>query len=143
MIGGSEAKIKKTIDGIIDNGGGVLFIDEAYALTSSGSENDFGPLVIAELIRAMVNHSDKLMVIAAGYADKMQEFLDSNEGLRSRFTRSITLPSYTVDELIEITSPQGHQGRQHHRERRTTAPGLHRACYTPPPWTPPGAAGGA
>ena len=103
VIGGSEAKIKKTIDDIIDSGGGVLFIDEAYALTASGSENDFGPLVIAELIRAMVNHSDKLMVIVAGYADKMQEFLDSNEGLRSRFTRGITLPSYTVDELVEIT----------------------------------------
>ena len=59
--------------------------------------------MIAELIRAMVNHSDKLMVIVAGYAGKMQEFLDSNEGLRSRFTRGITLPSYTVDELVEIT----------------------------------------
>lgn len=103
VIGGSEAKIKEIIDRIIDSGGGVLFIDEAYALTDSGSDNDFGPLVIAELLRAMVNHSDKLMVIAAGYADKMQEFVDSNEGLRSRFTRGITLPSYTVDELIEIT----------------------------------------
>ena len=103
VIGGSEAKIKETIDGILDSGGGVLFIDEAYALTASGSDNDFGPMVIAELIRAMVNHSDKLMVIVAGYADDMQEFLDSNDGLRSRFTRSITLPSYTVDELIEIT----------------------------------------
>ncbi|MDT5083751.1 MAG: hypothetical protein QOJ61_794 [Mycobacterium sp.] len=103
VIGGSEGKIKAIIDGIIDNGGGVLFIDEAYALTASGSDNDFGPMVIAELLRAMVNHSDKLMVIAAGYADKMQEFLDSNDGLRSRFTRGITLPSYSVDELVEIT----------------------------------------
>lgn len=103
-IGGSEAKVKQIIDRIIDSGGGVLFIDEAYALTDSGSENDFGPLVIAELIRAMTNHNDKLMVIAAGYADKMQEFLDSNEGLRGRFTRAITLPSYSVDELIEITA---------------------------------------
>lgn len=90
--------------------GGVLFIDEAYALTDSGSENDFGPLVIAELIRAMTNHADKLMVIAAGYADKMQEFLDSNEGLRSRFTRAITLPSYSVDELIEITTRKAGKG---------------------------------
>jgi SpoVK/Ycf46/Vps4 family AAA+-type ATPase len=103
VIGGSEAKIKKTIDRIIDNGGGVLFIDEAYALTSSGTKNDFGPLVIAELIRAMVNHSDKLMVIVAGYAtDAGVPRL--NEGLRSRFTRGITLPSYTVDELVEIPS---------------------------------------
>ena len=110
VIGGSEAKIKKTIDRIIDSGGGVLFIDEAYALTDSGSKNDFGPLVIAELILAMSNHADKFMVIAAGYADKMQEFLESNDGLRSRFTRSITLPSYTVDELIEITTLKATKG---------------------------------
>ncbi|WP_241473920.1 type VII secretion AAA-ATPase EccA [Mycolicibacterium neoaurum] len=109
-IGGSEAKVRQIIDRIIDSGGGVLFIDEAYALTDSGSENDFGPLVIAELIRAMTNHNDKLMVIAAGYADKMQEFLDSNEGLRSRFTRAITLPSYSVDELIEITTGKAARG---------------------------------
>lgn len=110
IIGGSEAKVRQIIDRIIDSGGGVLFIDEAYALTDSGSDRDFGPLVIAELIRAMTNHNDKLMVIAAGYADKMQEFLDSNEGLRSRFTRAITLPSYSVDELIEITTRKAAKG---------------------------------
>lgn len=103
IIGGSEKKITAIIDRILDDGGGVLFIDEAYSLTDTGSDNDFGKPVIAELLRAMTNHSDKLMVIAAGYADKMQEFLDSNEGLRSRFTRSITLPSYAVDELVEIS----------------------------------------
>jgi type VII secretion ATPase EccA len=103
VIGGSEKKVTAIIDRIIDDGGGVLFIDEAYALTDAGSDNDYGPLVIAELLRAMVNHADKLMLIVAGYPDKMQEFLDSNEGLRSRFTRSITLPAYTVDELVEIS----------------------------------------
>ena len=103
VIGGSEKKIAAIIDRILDDGGGVLFIDEAYSLTDSGSDNDFGKMVIAELLRAMVNHADKLMLIVAGYADKMQEFLDSNEGLRSRFTRSITLPSYSVDELVEIS----------------------------------------
>lgn len=103
IIGGSEKKITAIIDRILDDGGGVLFIDEAYSLTDTGSDNDFGKPVIAELLRAMTNHSDKLMVIAAGYADKMQEFLDSNEGLRSRFTRSITLPSYSVEELVEIS----------------------------------------
>lgn len=102
-IGTSENIVKDTVARILGKGGGVLFIDEAYALTDSGSENDYGPLVIAELLRVMTNHPDKIMVIAAGYADKMQEFLDSNEGLRSRFTRSITLPSYGVDELVEIT----------------------------------------
>jgi type VII secretion ATPase EccA len=110
VIGGSEKKIATIINRIIDDGGGVLFIDEAYALTDSGSDNDFGPLVIAELLRAMVNHAGKLMVIAAGYADKMQEFLDSNDGLRSRFTRGITLPSYTVDELVEISMRKAAKG---------------------------------
>lgn len=110
VIGGSEAKIKAIIDRIVDDGGGVLFIDEAYALTESDSERDFGRVVIAELLRAMTNHAGKLMVIAAGYADKMQEFLDSNEGLRSRFTRAITLPSYTVDELVEITMRKAAKG---------------------------------
>ena len=118
----------------------MLFIDEAYALTDSGSENDFGPLVIAELIRAMINHADKLMVIAAGYADKMQEFLDSNDGLRSRFTRSITLPSYTVDELVEITTLKATKGGSIIEDveplRRPTPTWL-----APPPWIPPGAAG--
>lgn len=109
-IGGSEKKVRGIIDGILDNGGGVLFIDEAYALTDSGSDNDYGPLIIAEIIRAMTNHADKLMVIAAGYADKMQEFLDSNDGLRSRFTRAITLPSYSVDELVEITTRKAVKG---------------------------------
>jgi type VII secretion ATPase EccA len=103
IIGGSEKKITAIIDRILDDGGGVLFIDEAYSLTDTGSGNDFGKPVIAELLRAMTNHSDKLMVIAAGYGDKMQEFLDSNEGLRSRFTRSITLPSYSVEDLVEIS----------------------------------------
>lgn len=103
VIGGSEAKIRAIIDRIVADGGGVLFIDEAYALTDSGSDNDFGPLVIAELLRAMTSYPDKLMVIAAGYADKMRQFLDSNDGLPSRFTRSIALPPYSVDELVEIS----------------------------------------
>lgn len=109
-IGKSENIVKTTVAGILEKGGGVLFIDEAYALTDSGSDNDFGPLVIAELIRVMTNHADKIMVIAAGYGDKMQEFLDSNEGLHSRFSRSITLPSYDVDELIEITVRKATKG---------------------------------
>ncbi|HUO39190.1 MAG TPA: type VII secretion AAA-ATPase EccA, partial [Mycobacterium sp.] len=95
---------------IIDSGGGALFIDEAYALTDAGAENDFGPLVLAELMRYMVDHADKLMVIVAGYADKMDEFLDSNEGLRSRFGREIMLPSYSVDELLEITERMAAKG---------------------------------
>jgi len=103
VIGGSEKKILTILNGMIDSGGGVLFIDEAYALTDSGAKNDFGPRVLGELMRAMVDHAAILMVIVAGYADKMDEFLDCNEGLRSRFGREIVLPSYSADELVEIT----------------------------------------
>jgi type VII secretion ATPase EccA len=110
VIGGSEDKVKGWIAKILDNGGGVLFIDEAYLLTDSNSENDFGPLVLGELLPVMVNHADKLMVIVAGYEDKMKEFLESNDGLMSRFTRHISLPSYTVDELVEITIRKGEKG---------------------------------
>jgi SpoVK/Ycf46/Vps4 family AAA+-type ATPase len=110
VIGGSEFKIKQKIAEVIDNGGGVLFIDEAYKLTDSNSDNDFGPQVIGELLPVMVNESDKLMVIAAGYPDLMDGFLDSNDGLRSRFTRHITLPSYDVDQLVEITVRKATQG---------------------------------
>lgn len=103
VIGGSEHKITEMINKIVANGGGVLFIDEAYLLTSTNSENDFGPIVLGILLPALTNHADILMVIVAGYADLMDQFTDSNDGLRSRFTRSITLPTYTVDELVEIT----------------------------------------
>lgn len=103
VIGGSEHKITTVINEIVDNGGGVLFIDEAYMLTSTNSDNDFGPIVLGVLLPALTNHADILMVIVAGYADLMDQLVDSNEGLRSRFTRSITLSSYAVDDLLEIT----------------------------------------
>lgn len=102
VIGGSEHKVLTILQDIIKAGGGVLFIDEAYALTDSGSENDFGKLVLTEIMRYMVEYADILVVIVAGYADKMDEFLDSNEGLRLRFAREILLPSYTPDQLTEI-----------------------------------------
>lgn len=102
-IGGTEKKCAEVIGRITSTGGGVLFIDEAYLLTDSGSTNDFGPLAVAEIMGAMLDHADIMMVIIAGYADKIDVFLDSNEGLRGRFGREIVLPSYSVDELVEIT----------------------------------------
>lgn len=103
-IGGTEKKVAAVLGRIVDDGvGGVLFIDEAYKLTDSGSTNDFGPIAVAEIMRAMLDYADILMVIIAGYADKIDEFLDSNEGLRGRFGREIVLPSYDVEQLVEIT----------------------------------------
>lgn len=102
-IGGSEEKVKQTIGRIVDAGGGVLFIDEAYALTDTDSERDYGKLVITQLMTAMIDYADIMMVIAAGYPDKMAAFLESNEGLASRFGRELVLPSYSVEELVQIS----------------------------------------
>ena len=81
--------------------GGVLFIDEAYSL-STDSSNDYGKEAIATLIKRMEDNRDNLVVIVAGYTDKMEEFLELNPGLKSRFNRYIHFNDYTPDELLNI-----------------------------------------
>ncbi|HEX2079410.1 MAG TPA: AAA family ATPase [Longimicrobium sp.] len=80
---------------------GVLFIDEAYALTPS-SEVDFGYEAIATLVKAMEDHRKELAVIVAGYEEEMSEFIASNPGLRSRFKTYVAFPDYTAAELARI-----------------------------------------
>jgi stage V sporulation protein K len=80
---------------------GVLFIDEAYSLTPS-SGVDFGYEAIATLVKAMEDHRNDFAVIVAGYGDEMQEFIESNPGLRSRFKTYIDFPDYSAPELGEI-----------------------------------------
>jgi len=82
--------------------GGVLFIDEAYSLVSRRSENDFGYEAVDTLLKAMEDYRDDLIVIVAGYPDKMEEFLDSNPGLQSRFNKYIHFEDYTPEELVAI-----------------------------------------
>ena len=82
--------------------GGILFIDEAYSLTSSGSSNDFGKEAIDTLVKAMEDNRDDLIVIVAGYTEPMNRFINSNPGLRSRFNKYLFFPDYQPDELTEI-----------------------------------------
>jgi SpoVK/Ycf46/Vps4 family AAA+-type ATPase len=81
--------------------GGVLFVDEAYALTDHG-ENDYGQEAVDTLLKAMEDHRDDLVVIVAGYTELMEAFVHSNPGLESRFNRFMHFPDYTVEEMLAI-----------------------------------------
>jgi probable Rubsico expression protein CbbX len=82
--------------------GGVLFIDEAYHLYRDGSGKDYGHEAIEVMMQVMENNRDKLVVIFAGYPDRMEAFLDSNPGLRSRIAFHLHFADYTVPELDAI-----------------------------------------
>jgi stage V sporulation protein K len=83
--------------------GGVLFIDEAYALSrGEGTRWDYGSEAIEVLMKRMEDHRDNLVVIAAGYPEPMDEFLRSNEGLRSRFSTYVHFDDYTPEEMLDI-----------------------------------------
>ena len=90
----------KTTEQIRKALGGVLFIDEAYTL--SAKDDAFGQEAIDTILKAMEDHRDDFVVIVAGYTDLMEDFIDSNPGLRSRFNKYIEFPDYTVDEQVEI-----------------------------------------
>ncbi|WP_433261111.1 right-handed parallel beta-helix repeat-containing protein [Actinosynnema sp. CS-041913] len=95
----------KTTEVVTKALGGVLFIDEAYTLTSQKGINgpDFGQEAVDALMKMMEDHRDELVVIVAGYSELMEEFLASNPGVASRFTRTVEFPNYSVDELVTIT----------------------------------------
>ena len=98
-VGQTAGKVTEVVKSAL---GGILFIDEAYALARKGMDNDFGREAIDTLVKLMEDHRDDLVVIVAGYTDEMHDFLTSNPGLISRFNKYIDFPDYTDDELMEI-----------------------------------------
>ena len=97
-VGQTAIKTAKALERAI---GGVLFIDEAYTLTAK-SENDFGFEAVDTVLKYMEDHRDDLVVIVAGYTELMEEFIDSNPGLQSRFNKYIEFADYTAEEMLGI-----------------------------------------
>jgi probable Rubsico expression protein CbbX len=113
--------------------GGVLFIDEAYYLHRPENERDYGQEAIEILLQVMENQRDDLVVILAGYKDRMETFFQSNPGLRSRVAHHIDFPDYTLDELGQIAqlllgrlnyrfSPSAETAMSQYIERRKQQP---------------------
>ncbi|MGD9996775.1 MAG: AAA family ATPase [Ilumatobacteraceae bacterium] len=108
-VGQTALKTQATLEASL---GGMLLIDEAYAL-ARGGENDFGREAIDTLVKFMEDHRDDLAIVAAGYTDEMREFIEANPGLKSRFTRTINFADYTSDELVAIFVGLGEKNRYH------------------------------
>ena len=99
-MGHTEKKTNEIVDSAL---GGVLFIDEAYALVDGySSQKGYGEEVVDVLVKRMEDNRDQLMVVVAGYAEPMRTFLASNEGLKSRIPLQLTFPDYSANELVEV-----------------------------------------
>ena len=99
FIGHTAPKTKEVLKKAM---GGVLFIDEAYYLYKPENERDYGQEAIEILLQVMENHRNDLVVILAGYKDRMGTFFKSNPGMSSRIAHHIDFPDYAVDELLQI-----------------------------------------
>ena len=107
FVGQTALKTQTALESAL---GGMLLIDEAYAL-ARGGENDFGLEAIDTLVKFMEDHRDDIAIVAAGYPAEMTDFIESNPGLKSRFTRTINFPDYTEDELANIFVQLGDQNQ--------------------------------
>ncbi|TGS56634.1 AAA family ATPase, partial [Mesorhizobium sp. M3A.F.Ca.ET.201.01.1.1] len=101
--------------------GGVLFIDEAYYLYRPENERDYGQEAIEILLQVMENQRDDLVVILAGYAQRMDRFFESNPGFRSRIAHHIDFPDYSDDELLRIAEQMLDQQNYLFDTKATTA----------------------
>lgn len=98
-VGQTAAKVDKVVE---ESLGGVLFIDEAYALTQNALGNDYGSEAINTLLKRMEDHRTDLAVVVAGYTEPMKDFVESNPGLRSRFNRFFRFTHFTPEQLFLI-----------------------------------------
>ncbi len=98
-LGQTAMKVKEVVNQAL---GGVLFIDEAYSLSSRDAGDDYGIEAIDTLVKEMEDHRNDLVVIVAGYQKEMERFLKSNTGLISRFNKFIDFPDYSNKELVDI-----------------------------------------
>ena len=102
LIGGYIGQTALKTEKVVESAkGGMLFIDEAYGLTS-GQGNDYGQEAVNILIKAMEDYRSEMIVVAAGYTTEMDRFLESNPGLRSRFSKTLDFEDYTPNERSEI-----------------------------------------